>query len=126
MIRVGFLRVIITLMAVRTILILFGAGRTLRWIESRGHRAALHPLESLTELDRVARTTALAAGLLPGRMECLEQSLALWYLLRRRGADVELKFGMRQFPFAAHAWVTYHGEPLNESPEALAHYVAFT
>ena len=125
MTRIRVIEGAITLISIKLMLLVIGFARThalLQW-RVRDRRTTTEP--DTTALDASARSIVAAAILIPGRIECLEQSLALWYLLRRRGVAVELTFGMRQYPFGAHAWVTYRGEPLNEDREALRHYVAF-
>jgi transglutaminase superfamily protein len=62
-----------------------------------------------------------------GHPTCLEESLALWWLLGRQGIFSELRIGVRKQDekFEAHAWVERDGAALNE-PEALhEHYAAF-
>lgn len=62
-----------------------------------------------------------------GHPTCLEESLALWWLLERQGMAAELRIGVRKKgdKFEAHAWVEREGVALNE-PEALhQHYAAF-
>jgi hypothetical protein len=61
-----------------------------------------------------AHRVAVAAAFYPRRALCLEQSIALYVLLRHRGARAELKLGVRPRPFYAHAWVELDGEPINE------------
>ena len=61
-----------------------------------------------------ARRVATAAAFYPGRAQCLEQSLALFLLLRRRGIAADLKIGVKPFPFTAHAWVEHEGRAVNE------------
>jgi hypothetical protein len=113
------------LIAIKLLLLVIGFARTYSLLQWRvRHRATTTDPDAAT-LNASARAVVAAAILIPGRIECLEQSLALWYLLRRRGVAAELTFGMRQYPFGAHAWVTYRGEPLNEDREELRHYVAF-
>ncbi|HZS58806.1 MAG TPA: lasso peptide biosynthesis B2 protein [Gemmatimonadaceae bacterium] len=125
MTRVRAIDAALALIPIKALLLTIGFARTLRFLEWRiRDRAATIEPDPAT-LNASARSVVAAAVLLPGRIECLEQSLALWYLLRRRGVGAELTFGMRQYPFGAHAWVTYRGEPLNEDREALRHYVAF-
>jgi hypothetical protein len=123
--RIALGQVILALLAVKAMLVVLGLARALRLLESRLDELDGDVQPPRPMLEEFARTTARIAGLMPGRMECLEQSLALWYMLRRRGVAAELKFGMRQFPFTAHAWVTYRNEPLNEDPEVLAKYAVF-
>jgi Transglutaminase-like superfamily len=123
--RVRFINAALTLLAVKLMLRTIGFARTLRLLERRIGTGAPVIDPAPGALDAAARSVVAAAVLIPGRVECLEQSLSLWYLLRRRGVGADLVFGMRQYPFGAHAWVSYHGEPLNEDREALRHYVAF-
>jgi hypothetical protein len=62
-----------------------------------------------------------------GHPTCLEESLALWWLLGRQGIASGLRIGVRKHneKFEAHAWVERDGIALNE-PEALhEHYAAF-
>jgi hypothetical protein len=51
------------------------------------------------------------------RASCLQQSLALWWLLRRQGIASDLRIGVRKeaSQFEAHAWVELWGLVLNES-----------
>ena len=48
---------------------------------------------------------------------CLSISLAFWTMLKRRGIDTDLKFGMIILPekLKAHAWLEYQGEPLGDT-----------
>ena len=59
----------------------------------------------------IARMEAAAARHLPFQPNCLEQSLALWWLLRRRGIPADLRIGVRKDAanFEAHAWVEAGG-----------------
>jgi hypothetical protein len=62
-----------------------------------------------------------------GHPTCLEESLALWWLLGRQGISSELRIGVRKHDekFEAHAWVEREGMAVNE-PQALhEHYAAF-
>lgn len=74
---------------------------------------------------RMVRAAVRHSGL--GHPTCLEESLALWWLLGRQGIASELRIGVRKQDekFEAHAWVERDGAALNE-PEALhEHYAAF-
>lgn len=68
-----------------------------------------------------------AARNLPFKTNCLEQSLVLWPLLRRRGFPAELKFGARKDAgkFEAHAWVELDGEALNNDSDESRGFVPF-
>ena len=75
----------------------------------------------------LARMVAAAArqAVVPGK--CLEQSLALWWMLRRRGIPAQLRIGVRKArdQFEGHAWVELRGEVLNDSLELYQDYAAF-
>jgi hypothetical protein len=75
----------------------------------------------------VARLEQAAARHLFFRANCLEQSLTLWWLLRRRGIEAELRVGARKEAerFEAHAWVEFRGVVLNDSAEHHLHFVPF-
>lgn len=46
---------------------------------------------------------------------CLRRSLALWWLLRRRGIDSEIHFGARlEGGIEAHAWLELEGRALTD------------
>ena len=63
----------------------------------------------------------------PWRPNCLERSLALWWLLQLNALDGELYIGGRksQGRFEAHAWVEWNGQVLNDSTDAHKHYARF-
>jgi len=58
---------------------------------------------------------------------CLEESLTLWYFLRRQSHAAHLRIGVRKQAekFEAHAWVEVAGTPLNQTEEVHQHYAAF-
>lgn len=49
--------------------------------------------------------------------DCLHRSLALLYLLHRRGISAQLRLGVRreERKLEAHAWVEWKGQPVGES-----------
>lgn len=69
------------------------------------------------------RVVSLAAAFYPGRALCLERSLTLYARLWREGVVAELRLGVQATPFAAHAWVAYDGEPVNDTVERTSQYV---
>jgi hypothetical protein len=104
-------------------------GAALRLLGFRGTRDLLerfspaHPTPSrpysadlAEDAQRSARLVGIAARHRPYRATCLRQSLALWWLLRRRGISTELRIGVRMDSGAlrAHAWVEFCGRPLGQ------------
>ncbi len=106
----------LTLVLVKLSLKVAGFGRTFA-VASRLVRGRGADGEGRTMLSEAVRRVALVAAFFPGRALCLEQSVTLWLLLRRRGIDADLRLGVQPYPFGAHAWVEHRGEPVNESPE---------
>jgi len=114
-----------TLIASVITLRLGGLRRSLRlaeWLGKRTRRAA-EPSSDL--LANVARKVDVAAAFFPGRALCLEQSLALYVCLRRAGIAAEFRIGAQPYPFAAHAWVEYHGELVGTSYDQVSKFVVF-
>lgn len=75
-------------------------------------------------VSEVASVVAMAARHALGDSTCLHRSLALWWILRRRGFDGRLRMGVRRGDpsFEAHAWVDYAGVVLNDDPEVERRY----
>ena len=64
---------------------------------------------------RLGRLTQVSGRYVPANGTCLRQSLLVWWLLRRKGLQAELRIGVRKHPaFVAHAWVELDGLPVND------------
>jgi len=113
----------VSIALVRRSLAWSGFARTLRRMRNRSERERITTDSSPANIAMADRVVAIAAALYPGRALCLERSLVLYDRLRREGAAVELRIGVQATPFAAHAWVTYAGEPVNDSAEHVSHFV---
>ncbi len=111
-------RCALALLVVRGWLKARGFGPTVARWRRLGERAA-GPGLAPDEVERAAYHVAVAAAFFPGRAVCLEQSLALYVLLRRRGVPAELRLGVQVYPFYAHAWVELDGRPVNEDQETV-------
>jgi hypothetical protein len=74
-----------------------------------------------------ARLVDAAARHGPYRATCLPRSLALWWLLRRRGIECDLRIGVRKEAgrFEAHAWTEWRGTALNDSEDVRERFAAF-
>ena len=62
-----------------------------------------------TEVERLSRAVAVAAKRVPWRAVCFQQGLALQWMLRRRGIDAKLHYGVGNAPSSdlrAHVWVS--------------------
>jgi hypothetical protein len=80
------------------------------------------PIQTVTFVKAVARGRRFH----PKGMDCLEQSLVLVWMLRRRGQPATLRIGCRRDgpEFRFHAWVTgLDGTPL-EPRETQSHFVS--
>ena len=97
-----------------------GFQRTITWIE-RLRRGRSRPAADSVRAIRRARSYGLFRG------NCLSQSLALLWLLRRSGHDGVLRIGVKSVAgrLLSHAWVELDGETID--PAAIAsEYVAFS
>jgi hypothetical protein len=75
----------------------------------------------------LARMNAGAARRLFFHATCLERSIGLWWLLRRRGYDAEIFIGGRKEGgrFEAHAWVASGGGVLSDAGDEHLRFEAF-
>jgi hypothetical protein len=112
----------LAILILKSALTLVGYETTLRWI-GRHVRTASCLTDVDSELVNAAEhAVAIAAALYPGRARCLEQSLVLYYLLRRQGVAVRYRQGVQAYPFEAHAWIEYRGQPINDVAEHVGWY----
>lgn len=83
--------------------------------------------EQTRAAQRIVQLEAGVAGRIFVRTNCLEQSLTLWWLLRREGIASELRIGGRKDggKFEAHAWVEIGEEVLEISGGEHRHFVPF-
>ena len=75
----------------------------------------------------LGRLVNAVAWRLPGRPACLTRSVTLWWLLRRRGIDSEIRIGVRRADgrLEAHAWVELEGVVLNDAQDVGERFAAF-
>ena len=74
-----------------------------------------------------ARCVGRAARRVAPGDTCLSQAVVLWWLLRLRGLDSELRLGVCKTAdqLRAHAWIDYRGVALGLRSEAGGPFVAF-
>ena len=102
--------------------------RALGWLTPAGTTHADSIGAGMVEEAReIARLEAAAARDFPWRTNCLEQSLVLGWLLRRRGIPAALRIGGRKDAegFEAHAWVELGGANLSDADAEHIHFVPF-
>jgi hypothetical protein len=82
---------------------------------------------SFAMAERLGQLVSIAARHGPYRATCLRQSLALWWLLRRRGASAALRIGVGKPDgrLGAHAWVELHGRVVNDSATIADTYATY-
>src|SRR5258705_4164878 len=88
-----FVMLLVTRLALKT----FGFRRTVRLVRWHGARMAARTARFTPVL--AARAVAIAGAFFPGRAVCLEQSLALYLVLRRLGHESTLRIGVQPYPF---------------------------
>jgi len=125
-----FWRAAILLPMVRWSLRLRGYGKTFNSLQKRAQfpaKVTEISLESRQEVQSTCRMVRAALRYSLAQYTCLEESLTLWYLLRRQGTSACLRIGVRKEneKFEAHAWVEYGGEALNQDEALHRHYAAF-
>jgi hypothetical protein len=81
--------------------------------------------ERARALGRIVNAAALRAF---GPGQCLTRSLALQWMLRRRGIASQLRIGVRRdgAGLSAHAWIEYAGLPVNDGESVGTDYAVFT
>jgi hypothetical protein len=98
----------------------------LRWLADRLPRPVAPDAPEVV-VRRAGVLLGLAArnGLHEGT--CLSRSATLWWLLRRRGIDVDLRIGVRKDDdrLDAHAWIEWNDVVIDDRPAAVRQYAAF-
>lgn len=102
-----------------------GYKRTIEWIRRRVEHVPVRTDISPTVVKAAEWWVAMAAAFYPGRAQCLERSLVLYYMLRRQGVPVRYCHGVQPWPLIAHAWVEYQGEVVNDVPERVKPFSRF-
>lgn len=119
--RFLLVRILVLLPCIDISLRLIGARRTqsilFLCIPSQPIRDHLTP-------EMINRCVQLAASRSPYYVTCLRRSLALWWLLTRRGVACSINIGTTNAAsgFKAHAWVEWAGGGQSDSVESLKHF----
>lgn len=111
------------ILAVKVMLKTRGFAETIDWVRRRVWAVAVRDDVRVETIKAIEYQVAMAGALYPGRAQCLEQSLTLYLLLRRSGCAVKYCQGVQAHPFEGHAWVEYHGQPINDVEEHVKLFV---
>jgi hypothetical protein len=111
------LRCGIMILVVKAMLKARGFAWTMDWMRRQMEKVPDVVSVEVNAVRPIENAVAMAGALYPGRALCLEQSLVLYYLLRRQRVGVQYCQGVQPYPFEAHAWVEYRGEVINDIPE---------
>lgn len=111
---------------------MFGYKRTRRVLARLAPVSTVAPGQQKTEalqpaIAESAWAVAAAAHHAPFATTCLQRSLALWWLLRRRGIASELRIGVTKADgeFRAHAWLERDGAVINDDVDVGGRFAAF-
>lgn len=123
---------------VRAFLLLPVVGWGLRIVGFGGIQALLHrfsaapgykftPGEVMENAVTASRMVSIASRHGFYRANCLPTSLALAYLLGKKGIPTDLRVGVRKVGgvFEAHAWIEFEGQPLSDDGEVHERFLAF-
>ena len=107
-----------------------GVRRTYRLLggaaASAGPASAV-PLAAQASAVRLGQLLDIASRHGPYAASCLRKSLALWWLLRRRGLSAELRIGVAKVDaqMQAHAWVELAGHVINDRATVADDYAVY-
>jgi hypothetical protein len=92
-----------------------------------GSANAANRATDIEAANRLARLQSATARRLMFRATCLDRSLALCWMLKRRGMPAELRIGARKAAnrLEAHAWVELYGNALSDESEEHLHFAPF-
>ena len=98
-----------------------------KWYGDAALRNQRDSTRIFTESQSASRMLDVASrrGLVRGN--CLSRSIALCWLLRRRGIPAQLRIGARKIgnQLEAHAWVEVAGRAVNDSDDVQTRYAPF-
>ena len=126
--RSGELRVIIDVVRLTTVvsilLRLRGSKTTRERMDSVSSRPSRRTSHSP---DRIGELVTKVGHYMPWKPNCLERSITLAWLLRRRGHEASLRIGVQQIPgdLLFHAWIELNGVVLNDDPDVAGLYIPF-
>ena len=88
-------------------------------LPQRGPASSGDPVQWAHTINRVSRR--------PYGGTCLDRSVFLWFLMRRRNIDGRLRIGVAYDSnrLDGHAWVEFDGRVVNDDPDVADHFTVF-
>lgn len=83
------------------------------------------PEIDLSSIKKTADKINIVAQGMQLTSPCLCKSILCYLLLNKKHGEIQLKIGVKGYPFEAHAWIEYKGEVINDSLENVQKYVVF-
>jgi hypothetical protein len=125
--RVRFVQAALLVRGIRVALSLSGLGPVQRVLARLCREPRINGIDPRAAQVRTIAWAAAAAGRRAGTANCLPQSLALWWLLRREGFAADLHFGVRKVNAGldAHAWVQLGAHVLIDGNDVRAEFTPF-
>ena len=115
----------IVLLSVHSRLKVLGYAKTRNWLANRSNH---HTKSRITDLPTICKLVDMATNNSLGReSSCLRRSLVLWYFLKCRGIDSEVRIGFAKDgdELLGHAWVELKGRVINDVETVRLRYVRF-
>ena len=108
----------------------FGLRRVQGWLAIRPFsRPASVAARRPAEAARLAWIVKVSAMYGPWPANCLQRSLVLWWFLRRRGLEADLRIGVRRDRDSGlldfHAWIEHGRAAINDRPDVRERYATF-
>lgn len=105
------LEIILTLALARMLVVFVPFARLAAWLSTPKARQPTAQTTDCTQIRRIGSYLHLLGGYTPWRSMCLEQAIAAWLLLQRRGWRSTLYLGVAKHgeELAAHAWLECAG-----------------
>jgi predicted nucleic acid-binding protein len=120
----AFLATVMAVPVIHVSLRVFDFRRVQAWLERHPGRRATSSTSEREIIRDAVRALSRARRYGVYRGNCLSQSLALRWRLRRRGIATDLRLGanMADGTFTAHAWVEHAGVVLNDTQDVATRY----
>jgi hypothetical protein len=113
--RLLLLQTYLLLLIIRLGLLCFGFGKVYKFITQVKAQNRYWSIPEMEEkIEQVNSVVSIASQYHFCRIQCLERSFALYYLLKREGIPVNLCIGVACFPLAFHCWIEYEGMVVND------------